>query len=380
MERSPRVAVVGVGSIGSMVLWRLAARGVPAVGFEQFSPGHDRSAAGGESRIFRSVNGDPAHVPLLAHARRLWQELEADSGYPLLALHGALAIGPPSSTKIGDMRATARDHNLALEELSRDAMAQRFPQHVLESDEMGLFDPAGGFLRPELAVLAAATRARELGAEIRDYQRVTGIEPAGSGVLVRTDDGADRFDRVVVTTGPWASQLLPDLPTRIEVRRPVQVWFAARDRTKFAPTAFPIFSRYGAMPCYGVPSADGLGVKLGLGTRANASVPDPDHLDRSVATADLEEHRETVSRVLPDVHPDPYRVSAYMEGYTEDGAALVGALPDLPSVVILVGFSGTGFKIASAMGDIGADLALTGESAALPEKMRVERRRTVEHL
>jgi sarcosine oxidase len=47
------VAVVGVGTAGSMALWQLAAAGVDAVGFERVAPGHDRGAVGGETRLFR---------------------------------------------------------------------------------------------------------------------------------------------------------------------------------------------------------------------------------------------------------------------------------------------------------------------------------------
>ncbi len=49
-----RVAVVGTGTIGSQAAWRLAARGADVVAYDRFAPGHDRSAAGGESRIYRS--------------------------------------------------------------------------------------------------------------------------------------------------------------------------------------------------------------------------------------------------------------------------------------------------------------------------------------
>ena len=40
--------------------------------------------------------------------------------------------------------------------------------------------------------------------------------------------------------------------------------------------------------------------------------------------------------------------------------ALVGTLPDAPSVVVLAGFSGHGFKMAPVFGSIAADLALEG--------------------
>src|SRR5688572_16718342 len=74
---SKRVAVVGVGTMGSQVAWRLAARGAEVVGYDRFAPGHDRSAAGGETRIFRSAHfEDSRYVPLLKHADSLWDELQ----------------------------------------------------------------------------------------------------------------------------------------------------------------------------------------------------------------------------------------------------------------------------------------------------------------
>jgi sarcosine oxidase len=65
---------------------------------------------------------------------------------------------------------------------------------------------------------------------------------------------------------------------------------------------------------------------------------------------------------MPDLHPDPTRLSVYMEGYTESSRPLVGPLPGAENVVLLAGFSGHGFKLAPAFGDIAADLALDGAS------------------
>jgi sarcosine oxidase len=52
-----------------------------------------------------------------------------------------------------------------------------------------------------------------------------------------------------------------------------------------------------------------------------------------------------------------------MEGYTDSTLPLVGPLPDCDDIVLLAGFSGQGFKIAPAMGDIAADLALQGHTS-----------------
>ena len=71
---------------------------------------------------------------------------------------------------------------------------------------------------------------------------------------------------------------------------------------------------------------------------------------------------ELMGRYLPDLNPDPVRLSVYMEGYTASSRPLVGPLPGAENVVLLAGFSGHGFKLSPAFGDIAADLALDGTS------------------
>jgi sarcosine oxidase len=64
------VAVIGTGTMGAMTLRGLARAGVSAIGFEQHAIGHDRSAAGGEGRIFRTAYREgPPYVPMLLQAR-----------------------------------------------------------------------------------------------------------------------------------------------------------------------------------------------------------------------------------------------------------------------------------------------------------------------
>ena len=60
MRIPKRVAVIGAGSMGSQAMWRLAARGAEVIGYDRYAPGHDRGAAGGETRIFRAIGR--AHV------------------------------------------------------------------------------------------------------------------------------------------------------------------------------------------------------------------------------------------------------------------------------------------------------------------------------
>jgi len=101
------VAVIGVGTVGSMLMWQLARSGVPALGFERHAPGHDRGAVGGETRLFRMAYAEGAQYgELLRQAPRYWRELEVESETALLVQCGGLAIGELSGGYI-DLPATS---------------------------------------------------------------------------------------------------------------------------------------------------------------------------------------------------------------------------------------------------------------------------------
>jgi hypothetical protein len=108
---------------------------------------------------------------------------------------------------------------------------------------------------------------------------------------------------------------------------------------------------------------------LGLWAAMHRVVDDPDHLDRTIRLDEIMRFREAVEHFLPDLHPDPIRLGAYMEAYTPDHHALVGPLPGAEQILVLCGFSGHGFKLAPLMGDIAADLILEGRTERAVEQL-----------
>ncbi|MEV0288870.1 N-methyl-L-tryptophan oxidase [Kribbella sp. NPDC050820] len=359
----PRVAVIGLGSVGSMAAWRLASRGADVIGYEQFGIAHDRSAHGGESRIFRTAYfEDPEYVPLLRNANTLWRQLEAATHTELLTLTGHLMLGDVSSTQMANVSTSIDQFGVDAAVIPRDEARSRWPQHPIRDDDIVVLDREGGYLRPELAVLHAARRAEALGAQLRTYTTVEGIDTRDDGVWVNSAGQAERYDHVVITTGPWAGKFLPDLAPVIDVRRPVSAWFVAKERGLFDPATFLCFLRATPAEWYGLPAMDGSGVKLGLSGEVNSPVADPDTLDRTVSVDEVQTFRALAAEFFPDLYPDPVRVTAYMEGYTPDGHGLVGQARDEDRVTIATGLSGHGFKLAPALGDITADYALTGSS------------------
>jgi sarcosine oxidase len=358
------VAVIGTGTVGSMALWRLAERGIKAVGFDAFAPGHDRGAAGGESRIFRTAYKEgPAYVPLLREARELWSELERSSGRRLLTPVGGVTVGPREHPKVQAVLESARAHGLPVEVLAGDDAWSRVPEHPLRDGEIMVFDPNAGYIRPEPAVVAAAEAAERAGVRIARYTPVSEVRPDADGVTVVTSDGEQhRFTHAVLTPGPWAPAaglLPPDIAARLTTKAITSTWFPRHDETLFDPARCPIAIRVGepAYSCF--PAVDGVGVKVNLHVPWEP-IGSPESLPRTVPTEYVGRVAAAVAATLPGLRTDPVRIATFCEAFTPDGHGLLGPYGPGGRTVIATAFSGHGFKLAPVFGDIIADLVETG--------------------
>lgn len=363
-----RIGVIGTGSIGSMAMWQTSLRDSSVLGFEAATPAHPRSAVGGDSRLFRmTYRGTSPYYPILQRSRQLWADLEEESNRAVLLRCGGLSIGHRDGDYIPSLldsiRACGAEHRV----LSRDEMAERYPQHDLDRDEVAVFDPHAGCLKTDTAVLSALEAAQSRGASVVTGARITSVTELADHV--RISDGSETWtvDRVIISGGAWASALLPD-PVRSSVypTRILLTWFETRDPSVFAPEVFPIFIRISRdTSLYGAPSLDGATVKASLDGRATRS-EDPDNLLRVPTNSEMTEVRHTVASYLPGLIPFVVRADTYPDLFTTDGDPLLGFAPGSERVVLATGFSGAGFKMASGYGAIAADLAISGDPAAAP--------------
>ncbi len=374
MELDADVIVVGIGTMGSQALWQLAARGLKALGIEQFEPGHERGSGHGGSRIFRTAYMEgQEYVPLLKSAYGLWRRLERESGADLLTLTGALSIGAPDTRFIAGALASVRAHDLDHELLSTRQLRERYPLHVVADDEVGLLDVVAGVLRPEDAIKAAARRAEELGATIVRNAPVDSITP-GDTVAVRAGGRTYRARHLVVSAGAWLGRVQPDLGLAFPliVYRVVMTWFRPDSPASFAPNRFPIFLRErGTLEWDGFPCMDGETVKVLATTKI--PVDDPSQLDRDIRREDLEKPEYVVREFLRGVDPTAIRAQACMLTFTPDEHFIVGPSPRHGNVVVLGGFSGHGYKFAPLMGEIAADLVTEGRTSHPIELFRPAR-------
>ena len=371
------VVVIGLGVMGSAALHRLAVRGVRVLGIERYEPGHDRGSSHGATRIIRlGYFEHPSYVSLLRDVYPLWRELEAKIGRRLLHTTGIAEIGTPESELVKGTLTAARQHGLPHDVLDAAALMRRYPAFHVPGDFVGVVQPDGGFLEAEPALLGLVKLARAGGAAIRTNEAVRAIEPHPGGVRVVTGDGVVEASAVIVTAGARVKSLIPDLPVPLRVTRQVLAWFEPRDATMLSSDRFPVFmieSPHGFH--YGFPMDPHRGVKLGKHHHLDETV-DPDTCDRTVSPRDERAIRVALENYIPAADGKLVGATTCLYTMAPDGDFIIDALPGWPQVVIGSPCSGHGFKFAPLIGEILADLAMSGQTKRDIARFRLARFQT----
>jgi sarcosine oxidase len=353
--------VVGVGGMGSAALYHLARRGQRVLGLERFDVPHELGSSHGVTRIIRLAYYEhPSYVPLLVRAYELWRALEREAGEQLLHVTGSLDAGPRGSEIPEGSRRSCDLHGLPYELLDAAEIGRRFPGYRLPRGHVAVLQPEGGFLLPERCIVAHVAGAQALGAEVHAREAVLDWHAHGDGVRVRTDRTVYEADRLVLSAGAWMGKLVPGLRGLAVPERQVLAWLQPRRLDLFQPARFPVFNllvdegRFYGFPVHAVP-----GFKFGLYHHLYQDV-DPDAMDREPRPEDEAVLRAFAERYFPDGAGPTMALKTCIFTNTPDEHFLIDRLPELPQVVVASPCSGHGFKFASVVGEVLADLAIEG--------------------
>ena len=353
------VIVIGLGGMGTSAAYHLARRGKRVLGLERFDIPHEYGSSHGFTRIIRLAYFEhPDYVPLLRRAYELWESLEREAGEPLLVRTGSVNSAREDALVFAGSLASCLAHDLPHEVLTAGQVAHRFPGYRLDPDMMTLYQKDGGFLLPERCIVAHVEGAVRAGAEVHGREAVLEWRERGGGVEVRTARGTYMTDRLVITAGAWAGDLVPLVAPVAVPERQILMWMQPLSPELFEPARFPVFNidtgddGFYGFPVHGIP-----GVKLGRYQRGGARIH-PDSMDREPTAADEGPLRRFAERFLPLGAGPTLSVKTCIFTNTPDEHFIIDRLPGASRVVVAAGFSGHGFKFASVVGAVLADLAM----------------------
>ncbi len=356
------VIVLGLGGMGSAAAYHAARRGARVLGLEQYGVAHDRGSSHGQTRVIRQAYYEgPDYVPLLFRAYDLWHELEREAGVALLTKTGALHLGAPDSDAVAGAALSARTHHIPHEMLSHDEIRRRYPILRPRSDQVALLEYEAGILPPERCVAIHLDLAKRRGADLHYEEPVLSWSAGPGGVSVRSSRGTYEGGRLIIAAGPWTAQVLEGLGLPLRVTRAVVYWFEPRaQREAFKKVPIYLWEDRGVY-AYGFPYLDGQGLKCAF-HHVHDEVTTPQTIRRAVGEDERIRMREHLTALMPDAAGEVLSVSTCMYTNTPDLHFLIDRHPHHEQVVLACGFSGHGFKFASVVGEVLADLALKGRT------------------
>ena len=360
--------VLGLGGAGSAALYHVAQRGKRVLGLDRFPIGHDRGSSHGDTRLIRKAYFEhPDYVPLLLRAYKLWKDLEGHSGKRIYTQTGLLEIGSPRGELISGTLRSAREHSIAIEEFDSAEIEARFDGFRVPEEAVGIYEHDAGYLAVEEGVRTFVDEAVNRGAETRTDEVVLGWDASHETVTIRTDRDEYTAARLIVTAGSWAADFLGDLGVPLIVLRKPLFWYRTTRRCYRREQGAPCFifevlsADGGSDAYYGFPGIDANGLKVAEHSRGQV-VNDPLTVNRDVDLDDKKRIEAFLGQHLTGVSASCSRHVVCMYTCTPDHHFIVDRHPEHSSVAFAAGLSGHGYKFASVLGEVLADLALEGKT------------------
>jgi sarcosine oxidase len=346
--------------MGAATCWHLARRGQRVLGLERFDIPHSMGSSHGVNRIIRLAYFEhPSYVPILRRAFALWRETEQLFGEQLLYVTGSLDIGRPSSRIITGSLESCAQHGLAHELMEAAELNRRFPGYRLPPEHVGVLQPDGGFVASERGIVAHVTLAMQAGAEIHGREPLERWRVLPSGTIeVTTARATYETRRLVLSTGAWIGDHAPALAKHAVAERQVLGWVQPKVPERYKLGRFPVANwstddgHFYVFPTWHQP-----GFKIGLYHHLNET-GHADALSREPTVGDEAVLRAGIQKYFPDADGPMLSLRACLFTNTFDEHFVIDTLPDAPAVVVASPCSGHGYKFASAMGEILADMAM----------------------
>ncbi len=354
------VAIIGGGLEGLSVAWALTRRGVSDVMvFERDTVGSGFTAK--SSGIIRCHYGVPSIAAMawrsLQVLERAPEVLDADIGFH--ACGYLVGVGDDNVAPLTANVAMQQALGIEVQLIGADDAGQMFPALRVDDFAAFAFEPRGAFADGYQTAQAFGQAARRGGARVRQGVPVARIDQTRGRATGVTLASGERVaaGAVVVAAGPWSSPLVAplgvDLPIRTQ-REQLMIVDPGRPLGRV-----PVLSDLVSLQYL---RSEHEHLLVGNSDHHAPEWADPDHYDN---TLDDDYVKGAIGKFG---HRFPRLTEASLSGsyagcydVTPDYNPVIGPAP-VPGLYLCAGFSGHGYKISPAVGDLMADIICSGTS------------------
>ena len=359
MVETAEVVVIGGGVNGTSIVYALASRGVKVLLVEK---GALASGASGRSSALVRM-----------HYTNEWDARLAWASFPVFEHWGELMGGPPVFTRTGFVNVVAPPYaanlrrnvemlrSIGVNTTALTAAELKALQPCANVEDIGgaAYEPDSGYADPAETVEGFRRRAEELGARIMQWTTVMKIDCRESGVRgVNTSAGRIDAGVVVLAAGAWSGRLGRDIGLDLCMRpKAIDTLAVTRPAELRAPHMIFIDNVLGN---YFRPEAGGLTL---VGVPCQEWEIDPDTLGTGLPPQAASRGAELLTHRIPAMERATLaRGYRAFDGYSQDRHAILGRVDGIDGLYVATAFSGSGFKIAPAVGMCMAELITEGRA------------------
>ena len=359
------IVVIGGGCTGTSTALQLARRRAGKILLLERAT----LAAGGTGRssaLVRQHYTHPALVAIALRALRIFQHFSEEIGgtSDFRETSFLATVGPEDVAALHKNVAMQREIGVDTRVMSSDEIFELDPRINVEDIGAAAYEPESGYADPYSTTVSFAGAARDLGVEIRQNTRTTGLVAENGRITgVVTNQGAISAGTVVVAAGFHSRELL--LPLGIDlpvtpVRHAITIFERPED---FGPSHCTIIDF--VQRAYMRPEGANLTLVGSSDAYHRSDDTDPD-ADRSVDADTTVMFGERFMHRFSGI--DDFNIRRGYTGVydvTPDGQPMLGALPEIDGLYLAFGFSGHGFKLSPVIGQILAEAICDGESSVV---------------
>jgi sarcosine oxidase subunit beta len=352
LPASARVVIIGGGVIGVSIAFHLVEAGVNDVLLLEahaLGSGSTCKAAGG----VRAQFSDQVNIELGLRSLELFRSFAGRPGGQIdLKQVGYLFLLDDEATTAAFERNIALQNQLGVPSrlITPAEAAVLAPLISTTGLVAAAYSPSDGHCTPESVVLGYATAARKLGARLVTNTAVSGISLTGDTFDVRAGGQSVRTETIICAAGAWSAEIGGWAGTHLPVtplRRQIVVTEPVRD----LPAVLPMTIDFSTSLYF---HREGPGLLIGM------SDPQETPGFRLSRSDDwLPRLSEAMNRRAPQL--TEYGIASGWAGLyevTPDHNALIGETATAGRFLYATGFSGHGFLMAPAVGEVIRDLYL----------------------
>ncbi|XP_065897172.1 peroxisomal sarcosine oxidase-like isoform X2 [Dysidea avara] len=294
----------------------------------------------------------------------LWEQVEKESGITVYRKTGIARFGPKGSKKLSTLVTNMHKCGLPVSVLDAKEMKQRYPHLNLPDNFECVYEEDAGILGASKAVTALQNVFIKKGGKLLDCHPITDIIP-GDIVVLKSSKGDIKAKKIIITVGPWAKKVLKPLGLDLPLRtvRKEQLYWKITPLPDNGGRGFDIVviaddddehDGFYVIPEYEYPGL----VKVNYRSHHGGVEIDPDARDADTNQKGIEETKKFISRYLTGVSTTISIVEPCIVTKTPDRDFIIDKHPQYNNIVIGVGFSGHGFKLAPVVGKILCEMTM----------------------